>query len=234
MILYGLIGKTLSHSFSKNYFEEKFLSLGLNNHTYQNFELQSIEQIEEVFLNTSLIGLNVTIPYKESVISFLDQLSDEAQAIGAVNCIKIKDGKRIGFNTDFYGFGQSIKPFLDSTHQKALILGTGGAARAVAYALRKTGIEVFFVSSSEKKDANILSYHQINNVVMDMFKLIINATPLGMLPDTEQCPDLPYELFTQQHLAYDLIYKQNGALVINGLSMLRLQAEKSWEIWSTL
>jgi shikimate dehydrogenase len=244
MTNFGLIGKTLKHSFSKTYFEKKFEALCLENYHYNNFELARIEEFENLISEVKhLKGLNVTIPYKESIIPFLDELSAEAKEIGAVNCIAVSGNKLIGHNTDVYGFAQSIKPFLDFNHQRALILGTGGAAKAVAYALKKTGVDVYFVTSSAKKNSTTFLYSEINDVVMNAFKLIVNTTPLGMFPNTQQAPALPWHLFTPQHLAYDLIYnpeqtlflkqaKAQGAITINGLSMLQLQAEKSWEIWN--
>lgn len=244
MVEFGLIGKTLIHSFSKNFFEAKFKNLELANFRYHNFEIDSIEKINALIKsNPHLIGLNVTIPYKESVIPFLDNLSDEAKEIGAVNCIKIKNGKLIGYNTDVYGFSQSIKPFIDNNHERALILGTGGASKAVAYSLKKLGVEIYFVTSSEKKIPNTFFYSELNELVMNAFKLVINTTPVGTYPTVEECPDLPYKFFTNQHLAFDLIYNpektlflqkaaEQGAICVNGLSMLQLQAEKSWEIWN--
>jgi shikimate dehydrogenase len=245
MINFGLIGISLSHSFSKTYFEKKFTEQGLKDHAYLNFELQNIEEIKTVFKTDNLKGLNVTNPYKEEVVPFLDELSLEAKEIGAVNCIKIENGKTKGFNTDAYGFGQSIKPFLDTTHEKALILGTGGASKAVAYSLKKTGVEVFHATTSDKQKANTFFYNEINERMMEAFKLVINTTPLGLFPNVNESPALPYHLFTDKHLAYDLIYnpeqtlflkqaKEKGALTINGLSMLHLQAEKSWEIWKEM
>lgn len=244
MVNFGLIGKSLSHSFSKTYFEKIFKEKDLKDHFYKNYELETIEQFKKVLLTENLRGLNVTNPYKESIIRFLDELSIEAKEIGAVNCIKISNHKTIGYNTDAYGFGQSIKPFLDTTHERALVLGTGGASKAVAYALKKIGVEVFFVTSSTKKTTNTFFYDEINERVMEAFKLIINTTPLGLYPNINDCPNLPYHLFTNKHLAYDLIYnpeqtqflkqaKEKGAITINGLSMLHLQAEKSWEIWNS-
>ena len=243
MINFGLIGKSLSHSFSRSYFEKKFIENELNDHFYKNFELESIEQFSNVLKTQNLKGLNVTNPYKESIIPFLDELSIEAKEIVAVNCINIVNGKTIGYNTDAYGFGQSIKPFLDTTHGRALILGTGGASKAVAYALKKIGVEVFFATSSNKKNTNTFFYDEINEGMMSAFKLIINTTPLGLYPNINEAPALPYHLFTDKHLAYDLIYnpeqtlflkqaKEKGAVTINGLSMLHLQAQKSWEIWN--
>jgi shikimate dehydrogenase len=245
MTNFGLIGKTLRHSFSKSYFENKFRTSGIRDHLYNNIEIADITDFKKVISGIpGLRGLNVTLPYKESVIGYLDGLSGEAKEIGAVNCISIKDGRLTGHNTDAYGFSQSIKPFLDVNHQRALILGTGGSAKAVAFALKKTGVEVFFVTSSPvKKTPSTFFYNEINNNVMDAFGLIVNTTPLGMFPDIKRFPVLPYHLFTPLHLAYDLIYnpdetlflkqaRKQGATVVNGLSMLQLQAEKSWEIWS--
>ncbi len=243
MLNFGLVGRSLSHSFSKSYFEKKFKELSLNEHTYLNFELKTIDEFKNVLKTSNLKGLNITNPYKEEVIPFLDELSIEAKEIGAVNCIKITNGKTVGYNTDAYGFGQSIKPFLDTTHDKALILGTGGASKAVAYSLKRTGVEVFYATTSNKKNTNTFFYNEINERMMQAFKLIINTTPLGLFPNVNEAPALPYHLFTDKHLAYDLIYnpeqtlflkqaKGRGAITINGLSMLQLQAEKSWEIWN--
>lgn len=243
MIEYGLIGKTLKHSFSKSYFEKKFTQLGLTDHAYLNIELEKIEEVKKLIeTNSNLKGFNVTIPYKESIIPFLDELSAEAKAIGAVNCVKIRSGKMIGYNTDVFGFASSVKPFIEPHHNKALILGTGGASKAIAYALKNIGVEVFFASSS-KQNATTFLYSQLNEHMMRAFKLIVNTTPLGMFPDVNACPDIPYEFLTPEHLCYDAIYnpettlflqkaKAQGAVTINGLSMLQLQAEKSWEIWN--
>lgn len=240
---FGLVGKTLSHSFSKAYFTEKFNQLELKD-SYQNFELSSIEEFPALIKNNSINGLNITIPYKESVIPFLTELTPEAKEINAVNCIQFKDSKLIGHNTDFYGFKQSIKPFLEPQHQRAIILGTGGSSKAVAYALKSVGVEVYFVtSSSEKKASNYFFYSELNEIIFNAFKLIVNTTPLGMFPKTNESPALPYNFLSKEHLCYDLIYnpeettfiknsKEYGAVTMNGLSMLKLQAEKSWEIWN--
>jgi shikimate dehydrogenase len=243
MTEYGLIGRTLKHSFSKTYFEKKFAQLGLTDHAYLNFELEKIEEVKELIAkHPNLKGFNITIPYKESIIPFLDELSAEAKAIGAVNCVKIRSGKLIGYNTDVFGFASSVKPFIEPHHNKALILGTGGASKAIAYALKNIGIEVFFASSS-KQGATTFLYSQLNEHMIRAFKLIVNTTPLGMFPDVNVCPDIPYEFLTPEHLCYDAIYnpettlflqkaKAQGAVTIHGLSMLQLQAEKSWEIWN--
>ena len=244
MTNFGLIGKSLSHSFSKTYFEKKFNDLNLINHTYQNFELNTIFEIENVLKTPNLKGLNVTNPYKEVIIPFLDELTADAKQIGAVNCIKISNGKTIGYNTDFYGFAQSIKPFLEPQHNKALILGTGGAAKAVEYALKNIGVEVYFVTSSAvKKNNTTFFYNELNNHIFNAFKLIVNTTPVGLFPNINDAPKIPYNLITANHLCYDLTYnpsetlflkkaKEQGALIVNGYSMLQLQAEKSWEIWN--
>lgn len=250
MIEFGIIGKSLSHSFSKSYFEKKFTELGLSNYAYLNFELQSIDEIKNILSShTNLKGFNVTMPYKESIIPFLDELSPEAKSIGAVNCVKVKRDTSTplsvtlsGHNTDVYGFASSIKPFLEPHHNKALILGTGGASKAVAYALKNIGVEVFYVSTGKKQERTF-AYSDLNQHIFNAFHLIVNTTPLGMYPNQNACPDIPYEFITEKHLCYDLIYnpettlflkkaKEQSATTINGLSMLQLQAEKSWEIWN--
>lgn len=240
---YGLIGKNLSHSFSKAYFEKKFKELGLDYLEYANFELENIEDIKQVLArNPELRGFNVTIPYKESIIPFLDELSPEARGIAAVNCVKITNGKLIGHNTDAYGFAISIKPFLEPQHSRALILGTGGASKAVVFVLRRLNVEVFFASTSKKRQGTF-PYEALNERLFNACKFIINTTPVGTFPNVNECPNIPYECITSQHLVYDLIYnpgetlflqkaKAQGATTINGLSMLQLQAEKSWEIWN--
>ncbi len=240
---YGLIGKNLSHSFSKAYFEKKFKELGLDYLEYANFELENIEDIKQVLTrNPELRGFNVTIPYKESIIPFLDELSPEARGIAAVNCVKITNGKLIGHNTDAYGFASSIKPFLEPQHSRALILGTGGASKAVVFVLRRLNVEVFFASTSKKRQGTF-PYEALNERLFNACKFIINTTPVGTFPNVNECPNIPYECITSQHLVYDLIYnpeetlflkkaKERGATTINGLSMLQLQAEKSWEIWN--
>lgn len=241
-VTYGLLGKTLSHSFSKDHFTKKFDQLNLKDHEYLNFELASIDEFPSLIKNTpSLKGLNVTIPYKEQILPFIDELTLEAKEIGAVNCIQFSNNKLTGHNTDYYGFKQSIKPFLEPQHERALILGTGGSSKAVAYALKSVGVEVYFVTTGEKKAPNYFSYSELNEFIFKAFKLIVNTTPLGM-ESHPGSPDLPYQFLSGEHLCYDLIYnpaetiflkkaKDQGAITINGLSMLMLQAEKSWEIW---
>ncbi|MFY7742553.1 MAG: shikimate dehydrogenase family protein [Flavobacterium sp.] len=241
--LFGLIGKNISYSFSKKYFTDKFEKEGLLNCSYENFDLQIITQFPGIIRNNpSLKGLNVTIPYKEKIIPYLDQLNKKAAKIGAVNCIKItKKGKRKGYNTDYYGFKKSLQPLLQAHHKKALILGTGGASKAVAYALEELGILYTFVSRSKKENA--LDYKYINATTFDNFQIIINCTPLGTFPNIDECPPIPYDFFTEDHIAFDLIYnpeettflkkaKAKNAQIKNGYEMLVFQAEKGWKIWN--
>ncbi len=245
---YGLIGYPLIHSFSSGYFNEKFKSENIDAE-YVNFEIPSIKSFMEVVEgNTNLCGLNVTIPYKEQVIPYLDEL-DKATAgrVGAVNVIKIErlpKGKTrlVGYNSDILGFTRSIQPLLTPLHKHALILGTGGASKAVVHGLEDLGIESTFVSR-EKKGKNTIGYGDITPEVMEQNKVIVNCTPVGMYPNMDCCPNIPYELLTKDHLLYDLLYnpdetlfmkkgKAQGATVKNGLEMLLLQAFASWEIWN--
>ena len=240
--IYGLVGRELSHSFSKSFFENKFQSLNIDS-VYENFEIETITQIEDVFAVSDLAGLNVTIPYKEAVIPMLDELDESAKSVGAVNCIQIKNGKHVGYNTDVFGFRQMIKPFLESHHERALILGKGGAAKAVAHVLNELGLTVFFVTRNPKEE-NDFSYHDINEAMINSCGIIVNTTPVGMFPDTENAPAIPYEFLSDINLVVDLIYnpketlfmkkaKSFGANSINGETMLHQQAEKSWEIWNS-
>ncbi len=237
----GLIGYPLSHSFSKGYFAEKFRKENISGFIYDTYPLENIEQIEKLFQTKNLIGLNVTIPYKEAVLPYLDQLDQTASEIGAVNTIKIQNGIKTGYNTDCYGFEKSFIPQLESHHRKALILGTGGASKAVVYILNQLGISYKYVSRTKQKD--FLTYEDISPELIKEFSVIINTTPLGMYPKTETLPQLPYEALTARHYLYDLVYNpeltaflQKGidknSKVKNGLDMLHLQAEKAWEIWT--
>jgi shikimate dehydrogenase len=245
---FGLIGKSLSHSFSKSYLEEKFIKEDKSGFQYSNFDLENLDYLLQIITDHHLSGLNVTKPYKELVIPFLNELDSTAKEIGAVNCIKIiwndNTPYLIGYNTDYYGFAQSIKPFLEPIHQRALILGTGGASKAIAYSLQNVGVDVYYVTSQDKKAVNYFQYDELNEYVLNAFKLIVNCTPLGMYPHTEEVPNIPFELVTSEHLLYDLIYnpeetlflqkgKAQGAVIINGLNMLKLQADKAWQIWHT-
>ena len=242
---YGLIGYPLGHSFSISYFNDKFSDEGIDAR-YENFEIQSIDQLQEVLdTNPNLRGLNVTIPYKEKVIEFLDNITPEAQAIGAVNVIRIShEGKKTklkGYNSDVIGFTKSIEPMLDSNwHKKALILGTGGASKAINFGLKSLGLETVFVSRYQRPGT--IQYESITPEVIREYNVIINCTPLGMYPHTEECPKLPYEAMDYHTILYDLIYnpdetlfmkkgRERGAEVKNGLEMLLLQAFASWEFW---
>lgn len=241
---YGLIGYPLIHSFSRSYFNEKFQNEGIDA-TYENFEIPTIENLPEVIdSNPELKGLNVTIPYKEKVISYLDSVSPEARAIGAVNVIKVthNGGETTlkGYNSDVIGFTKSIEPLLERWHKKALILGTGGASKAVDYGLRSLGLETVFVSRYERPGT--IQYDKITPDVIREYNVIVNCTPVGMYPHVDECPKLPYEAMDNHTLLYDLIYnpdttlfmkrgEDNGATVKNGLEMLLLQAFSSWEFW---
>ena len=240
---FGLLGRNISYSFSKKYFTDKFNNENFVGCTYENFDIPEIIAFPQVIKNTSdLKGLNVTIPYKETVIPFLDKLSKKAELIGAVNTIKItKKGKLKGYNTDYYGFKKSLEPLLQPHHKKALILGTGGASKGVAFALDELDITYTFVSREAKK--NGIDYDRINATTFDNYQIIINATPIGTSPNVDAFPLLPYEFFTEKHIAYDLIYnpaetqflkkaKHQGAQIKNGLDMLIFQAEKAWKIWN--
>ncbi|MFA9187927.1 shikimate dehydrogenase [Flavobacterium sp. FBOR7N2.3] len=240
---FGLLGRNISYSFSKGHFTTKFEKEKYQGYTYENFDIQEINVFPEIIKNTEYLkGLNVTIPYKEEVIPFLDKLSKKAKKIGAVNTIKItKKGKLKGYNTDYFGFLKSLKPLLQAHHKKALILGTGGASKGVAFALEELGIEYTFVSRKASETA--IDYSQINAETFQEYQIIINSTPIGTSPNIEACPDIPYELFTEQHIAYDLIYNPaetqflknaaaQSAQTKNGLDMLIFQAEKAWEIWN--
>jgi shikimate dehydrogenase len=242
---YGLIGYPLGHSFSVGYHNQRFADEGINA-KYINFEITSIDDLPEVLnSNPELKGLNVTIPYKEKVLQFLDYISPEARAIGAVNVIKVihHDNKTIlkGYNSDVIGFTKSIEPMLDDYHKKALILGTGGASKAIAYGLKSLGLETVYVSRYERPDT--IQYESITPDVVKEYNVIVNCTPLGMYPKTEECPKLPYEAMDQHNILYDLIYNpdetlfmkrgaQYGAQTKNGLEMLLLQAFASWEFWN--
>ena len=242
---YGLIGFPLGHSFSISYFNEKFENEGIDA-VYENFEIPQIENLQEILSVTpTLRGLNVTIPYKEQVISYLDNVSPEARAIGAVNVIKVEhkgnDTILTGYNSDVIGFTKSIEPMLERHHKKALILGTGGASKAINYGLKALGLETLFVSRTKRPGC--ICYEDVTPALIKEYNVIVNCTPLGMYPKIEQCPDLPYEAMDSHTLLYDLIYNpdetlfmskgaEHGATVKNGLDMLLLQAFSSWEFWN--
>lgn len=241
---YGLIGYPLGHSFSISYFNEKFANEGIDA-SYINFEIPQIDNLKEILAsNPELCGLNVTIPYKQKVIAYLDELSPEARAIGAVNVIRVTHkGKNTylkGFNSDVIGFTRSIEPMLESIHKKALILGTGGASLAIEYGLKSLGIETQFVSRTKKEGC--ITYEEVTPEVVKEYNVIVNCTPLGMYPKADTCPNLPYEAMDNHTILYDLIYNpdetlfmkkgaQYGATTKNGLEMLLLQAFASWDFW---
>lgn len=243
---YGLLGYPLGHSFSKTYFNRKFEAEKINAQ-YVNFEIPDIKELKDVLKsNPDLCGLNVTLPYKSQVIPFLDEIDENAKLIGAVNVIKFTKGflgktKLKGFNSDIVGFKQSIEPLLDSSHRKALILGTGGSSKAVYHGLKQLGIDATFVSRNPKDLC--ITYDEITPKMLDYYTVIVNCTPLGMYPHVDNCPEIPYEALTSKHLLYDLLYnpdetkfmkngKAQGATVKNGLEMLLLQAFEAWQIWN--
>lgn len=242
---YGLIGFPLKHSFSIGYFNEKFHSEGIDA-VYENFEISDIKQFRKIVEESpNIAGMNVTIPYKVQVIPLLDGLSPAAAEIGAVNVIKFirQKGKLqlIGYNSDIIGFTQSIEPLLQPHHQRALILGTGGASKAIFHGLKKLGVAGTFVSRSHKPDA--ITYEELTPELMAAHTVIVNCTPVGMYPKVDECPKIPYECITPNHLLYDLLYnpkatlfmkrgEEQGALTKNGLEMLLLQAFAAWEIWN--
>ncbi len=240
--LFGLVGKNIGHSFSRRYFTGRFARDNAPD-AYVNFDLADISEFPEMLKqHPDLAGLNVTIPYKEAVIPYLDHMSKKAAQIGAVNTIRFtRSGKRKGYNTDWYGFKKSLEPLLQPHHKKALILGTGGASKAVAYALENLDILYTFVSRGPA--GNTIGYDRLNATTFDNYQIVVNCTPIGTRPDTNACPPLPYEHFTPGHIAYDLIYNPeqtlflqkagaHGAVTKNGYEMLLLQAEKSWKIWN--
>jgi shikimate dehydrogenase len=243
---YGLIGYPLGHSFSKNYFEEKFIAENITNASFHLFPIEAISEFKNIIAtNKNLQGLAVTIPHKQAVMPHLHSISPEATAIGAVNCISIKNGITTGYNTDVVGFELSLKPLLQPQHTQALVLGTGGASKAVQYVLKKLHIPYIVVSRTKNEAENIICYEDVHQNVIEQHKLIINTTPLGMTPNEEGLPNIPYNLLTPNHLFYDLVYKpaqtlflqkgqEQGSTIKNGFEMLILQAEKNWKIWNAI
>lgn len=243
IVTYGLVGKTLEHSFSQAFFTQKFKDLQWENHSYLNYEFPDIKALagfllEEVY---TLNGFNVTIPYKETILPFLDEVSEEAAKVGAVNTVWVKSGNLHGYNTDVYGFRASILPVLGN-RKKALILGTGGASKAVVYALHSLGVHTQLVSRKPEQK-NVLSYEMLTEAMIASCPLIVNCTPLGTYPETEAFPKIPYAGISDKHLVYDLVYnpektrflsqaEARHAQIKNGKEMLYLQAEKAWEIWN--
>ena len=239
---FGLVGYPLGHSFSKNYFSEFFLRENICDCTYENFAIENIKLIKQVISDPELCGFNVTIPYKQHIIPYLDCLSPEAEAIGAVNCVKIQDGKLKGHNTDCYGFHVSLLDLIGDSRPSALVLGSGGASKAVRYVLKQLGIACTLVSRTP--DAGSIGYDSVDENTMRRHCLIVNTTPLGMHPKTDTAPQIPYRYIGKEHFLYDLVYNpartlflengmRNGAKTMNGEKMLHLQAQKSWEIWNS-
>lgn len=239
METYGLIGKNIDYSFSRNYFNEKFRKELISDTQYVNFDIDNIGDVKVLF-NNKHKGYNVTIPYKEAIIPYLDELDVHANAIGAVNTIQVRENLRKGFNTDWIGFKKSIAPLLTPLHTKALVLGTGGASKAVIYALKQLNIDVLTVS----RQAASLNYGQLSADLLNEFLIIVNCTPVGTFPRTNEAPEIPYEFITQRHLTYDLIYNphetqflkkcgRQGAMTKNGMEMLEIQAEEAWKIWNS-
>lgn len=237
---FGLIGRNISHSFSEKYFSEKFQAERIANTTYKTFDLVDISELPHLLQKENLDGFNVTIPYKESILSYLDEIDPTAETIGAVNCVKIWKDKKIGYNTDAFGFETSLKPLLENYHKQALILGNGGAAKAVKFVLKKMDIPYQTVSRKGN-----FTYSNLNKEHLECFQIIINTTPLGTFPDVDSSPEIPYEFLTSRHLVYDLVYnpkktkflkfaEARSAKIKNGYEMLVLQADKSWEIWTQL
>lgn len=240
---YGLIGYPLTHSFSQRYFTDKFEREGIKDCTYSNFSIAGIGELSALLEDPELRGLNVTIPYKRAVLDHLHYKDGVVEEIGACNCIRIGGGRLTGYNTDVVGFEQSLAPRLASHHRHALVLGTGGASRAVEYVLRRLGIGYRLVTRQPRPDTGDMGYEQVDAAVMAEYTLVINTTPVGMYPDTGACPPLPYEALTPDHYLFDLIYnpartlflqkgEERGAVVENGLDMLIGQAEESWRIWN--
>ncbi|GAB3653460.1 shikimate dehydrogenase [Echinicola sediminis] len=243
---FGLIGYPLKHSFSKKYFTEKFDKEGIDGCQYELYELDTINKFPELIKNNpELEGINVTIPYKEQVIPFLDELEPGCKAIGAVNCIKIKDGKLTGYNTDYIGFKDSLNKWLDGKRTKALILGTGGASKAIKQSLKDLEMPYLMVSRSDNGQKGLITYDDLiqNEKYLQEYRLIVNTTPLGTFPNTEEMPSIPLDQIGREHKVYDLVYnpektflmrsmEARGAVVKNGLEMLQLQAEAAWDIWN--
>jgi len=239
MKTYGLIGYPLSHSFSKNYFSQKFSQLGIEA-KYENFEIKSISELSDIVKNHKLSGLNVTIPYKQKVLEYIQVLSPEAKEIGAVNTIKIEGEKLIGYNTDYIGFTKSIQPLLTTEHKAALVLGNGGATKAIIYALNKLNIS----SSIVARNNGNYTFKEVDENIVKQHQIIINCTPLGTYPSIEKKPPFPYKFLTSKHLLYDLVYNPSETAFLkmgmekncstkNGMEMLEIQAEEAWKIWNS-
>lgn len=237
-VKFGLVGRNISYSFSKKYFEQKFQKLLLINHSYEIFDTENLDHIKDLFATENLKGLNVTIPYKEQIIPFIDELSEEAQEIGAINCISIENGKTKGYNTDAFGFEKTLLLHQKEFQKTAIILGNGGAAKAVQFVLKKNNIPYMTVSRTTE-----VNYENLTEDLVKENLIIIQCTPVGTFPNVEDCVTFPFEAITEKHLIIDLIYNpeyskfikkaaEKGAKTANGLYMLEQQAEKAWEIWN--
>ena len=239
---YGLIGKNINYSFSKKYFNDKFLKENITNCSYENYDLQSVKDFKKIIKDNAIKGFNVTIPYKEEIMEFINKIDPIAKKIGAINTIKIHNKNIIeGYNTDYIGFVISLKNLI-SNQKKALVLGTGGASKAIIFGLSSIGIESTIVSRNKRK--GVISYSELNKKVIEENTIIINCTPLGTFPETQKCPKIPFEFLSSNHICYDLIYnpektkfllesEKMGATIINGKKMLENQANESWKIWNS-
>lgn len=240
---YGLIGKNINYSFSKKYFNDKFLKENITNCSYENYDLQSVKDFKKIIKDNAIKGFNVTIPYKEEIMEFINKIDPIAKKIGAINTIKIHNKNIIeGYNTDYIGFVISLKNLI-SNQKKALVLGTGGASKAIAYALKLLNVEYLFVSRFTSNKNHIL-YNELDKKIIDKYNLIINCSPIGTFPKITEIPNIPISLITNKHIVYDLIYnpvksellkqsEEKGARIINGYQMLKNQAKESWKIWNT-
>jgi shikimate dehydrogenase len=239
---YGLIGKNINYSFSKKYFNDKFLKENITNCSYENYDLQSVKDFKKIIKDNAIKGFNVTIPYKEEIMEFINKIDPIAKKIGAINTIKIHNKNIIeGYNTDYIGFVISLKNLI-TNQKKALVLGTGGASKAIIFGLSSIGIESTIVSRNKRK--GVISYSELNKKVIEENTIIINCTPLGTFPETQKCPKIPFEFLSSNHICYDLIYnpektkfllesEKMGATIINGKKMLENQANESWKIWNS-
>ncbi|MBC7722866.1 MAG: shikimate dehydrogenase [Pedobacter sp.] len=246
MRLFALIGFPLAHSFSEKYFTEKFASEGISDASFKSFSFENIDELKTILANNpNLEGFAITIPHKKAVLDFLNDSTTAVKVMGACNCVRIKNGKLFGHNTDVLGFEQSFAPMLQPNHTKALVLGTGGAAAAVEFVLKKRNIDYRIVSRTKNSDQNYLVYEDLNAGIIEEYSIIINTTPLGTFPKVEEAPNLPYHLLTPKHYLFDLVYnpaetkflqlgKAQGATIKNGYDMLVLQAEENWKIWNDL
>ena len=244
MRLFALIGFPLTHSSSENYFTEKFTREGITDAAFKTFSFEQIDDLKTILAeNINLEGFCITIPHKKAILDFLNNSTSAVKVMGACNCVRIKNGKLFGHNTDVIGFEQSFVPMLKPNHTRALVLGTGGASAAVEYVLRKRNIDYLLVSRTKKDEQNHLTYEEVDDAIINQYSVIINASPVGTYPSIDEAPNLPYHLLTPQHYLFDLVYnpaetmflklgKEQGAAIKNGYDMLILQGEENWKIWN--